>query len=163
MRILQVQAFIVAGALALAGASARAQAPAKPTGSNRATVEATLAADEIRINEAYVKGDVATMKRLIPADGFTMDMHGLRAVDDMFAMLATADLRVTEQALTNMKFIWADDNTVVLTYAWTGKGTVNGGRVPALLYASTVWTRRGDAWVALFHQETNAPPAQAKK
>lgn len=135
--------------------------PAVATG--HAAVEKALAANETKLNEAYTKGDVATMKSMIADDATVVDMSGTMNAGDMFKMMPSVKISVSEQALTNMKFVWTDDNTVVLTYTWTGKGTVNGQPIPSPTYSSSVWTRRAGKWVAVFHQETTAAPAPVKK
>ena len=58
----------------------------------------------------------------------------------------------------------ADDKTALVLYKWTGAGTMMGQPVPSPTYASTVWTKKGGKWVAIFHQETTAatPPPAAK-
>jgi ketosteroid isomerase-like protein len=64
---------------------------------------------------------------------------------------------------------WVDANTAVVVYTWTGLGTWQGQKLPAKTYASTVWTKKADRWVAVYHQESAAvapptpKPSPAKK
>jgi hypothetical protein len=67
-------------------------------------------------------------------------------------------MKVTSQSCTNFMYHWVDANSVVLTYTWTGKGTMMGQPIQSPVYASTLWTKRGTKWVAVFHQETVAAP-----
>src|SRR5262249_33676148 len=111
-----------------------------------------------------IKADAATMKTLIADDATATDVNGAMLVSDMYKMFPTLTMKITDMTLTNMKFVWADDNTVVLSYTWTAKGTVNGQPIPSPTYASTVWTKRSGKWLAVFHQETTAaPPPPVKK
>jgi ketosteroid isomerase-like protein len=129
---------------------------------DRATIEKTLIAIENKINDAFMKKDVAFLKTVIADDGVGVDMMGANTASEMFKELPTMDMKITESSLTNHKFVWVDANTVVMTYTWTGKGTMMGQPVPSPAYASTVWTKRGNAWKAVFHQETTAAPPQKK-
>ena len=135
--------------------SAAAQAPA-----DRAAIETAIAANETKINDAFMKRDLPTLKALIADDGIGVDMSGASPASEMFKMLPTMDMKVTESKLSDFKYRWVDANSVVLYYTWTGKGTYMGQPVPSPTYCSTVWTKQGTKWVAVFHQETAAmaPP-----
>jgi len=89
-------------------------------------------------------------------------MMGATSVADMLKQLPTMDFKVTNAKLTNHKFQWIDDNTVVMTYTWSGQGTAMGQPVPSPVYASTVWTKKNGKWWAVFHQETPAMPMPKK-
>jgi len=129
---------------------------------DRATVEKTVAANEQKISDAFAKKDIATLKTLIGDDGFGVDMMGGKPVADMYKELPTADMKITEQHLGDFKYTWVNPTTVVVSYTWSGKGTMMGQPVPSPAYASTVYTKRGANWVAVFHQETTAMPAPKK-
>jgi hypothetical protein len=134
-----------------------AQAPA-----DRAAVEKTLMANETKINDAFMKKDIATLKTLIADDGVGVDMMGASPVAEMYKQLPTMDMKVSESHLSGFKYVWIDANTVVLTYTWTGKGTMMGQPLPSPAYGSTVWNKRANGWRAVFHQETVAMPAPKK-
>ena len=129
---------------------------------DRAAIEKTLMANENKINDAFSKKDIATLKTLIADDGVGVDPMGANTAAEMFKQLPTMDMKVSDTKLSDFKFLWVDANTVVMTYTWTGKGTMMGQPVPSPAYASTVWTKRGNAWKAVFHQETIAAPPQKK-
>jgi hypothetical protein len=76
------------------------------------------------------------------------------------------NVKLTDVKLSDFKYHWVDANNVVLTYTWTGKGTVMGQPVPSPTVASTLYTKRNGKWLATFHQETpvpSAPPAATSK
>jgi ketosteroid isomerase-like protein len=130
---------------------------------DHSAVEKALIANENAVNDAFAKKDVAKMKSFIADDAVAVDMGGVTAVGDMMKMIPTMDMKLTEQALSNYKFVWVDANTAVLSYTWTAKGMAMGQPVQSPVYASTVWAKRGTKWVAVFHQESVAAPAQMKK
>jgi len=129
---------------------------------DRAAVENTVAANEQKISDAFAKKDIATLKTLIADDGFGADMMGVNSIADTYKQLPTMDMKLTEQHMSDFKYVWVNPTTVVLTYTWTGKGTMMGQPVPSPAYASTVYTKRGANWLAVFHQETVAAPAPKK-
>jgi ketosteroid isomerase-like protein len=128
--------------------------------------EKMLIANERAINEAILKGNLAGFKQHVASDGW--------AIDPMMGRMATAeflqtfdqvakDLKITSWEITDTKTIWADPNTAVLTYKWTGMGTYQGQPIPSPVWASTVWTKRGGKWTAIFHQESSSMEAAQKK
>ena len=134
-----------------------------------AATEKTLIANERAVIDAFAKGNRATFEKFVTRDGFGVDpMMGrmtnaetLKTFDQM-----TKDMKITSWTMTDEKVLWADANTAILNYTWTGKGTYQGQAIPSPTFASTVWTKRGGNWVAIFHQETSkvaASPTAGKK
>ena len=135
---------------------------AAPT--DRAAVEKQIVASEQKINDAFGKQDVAAMKANVADDAAAIDTGGLTSVSEFFKQLPTMDIKLTDVKLSDFKYHWVDANNVVLTYTWTGKGTVMGQPVPSPTVASTLYTKRNGKWLATFHQETpvlSAPPPAA--
>ncbi len=120
---------------------------------DKAAVETALMANEQKVNDAFQKKDIATFKSLVAADGVTVDMGGITmGMADIEKIIAGTN--VTEFQISDMKVHWFDNNTAVVVYKWTGKGTAMGQPVPSPTYASTVWVNSGGKWMAHFHQET---------
>jgi hypothetical protein len=159
------------GMLALTSGIASAQdvneivpEPAYQAGTtDRASLDRALIANEHKVNDAFAKGDQAGFTALVAAEGTALDGTGYMRVSDMTGMFDK--IKITGQRMSDEKVIWIDANTAVVTYKWTGAGTVDGQKVHSPVFASTVWTKKGDKWQAIFHQETDAmpPPAPTKK
>ncbi|MEO8484663.1 MAG: nuclear transport factor 2 family protein [Acidobacteriota bacterium] len=128
-----------------------AQAPA-----DRAAIEKALAENELKVNLAFEKVDVAGMKAYLAPEATMIGDTGYTTVADFFKQMPTMQIKVSEQKLTDFKFTWVDATTVIASYTWAGKGTVMGQAAKSPTYASTVWTKRGDKWLAMYHQETPA-------
>jgi ketosteroid isomerase-like protein len=143
---------------------------ATPLLAQDAATEKTLIANERAVMDAFAKGNRATVEKFLARDGFAIDpMMGpmtnaetLKTFDQM-----VKDMKITSWAISNEKVVWADPTTAILSYTWTGKGTMQGQPIPSPTFASTVWTKRGGNWMAVFHQETSKvavpAPAPAKK
>lgn len=142
------------GMLALTSSMALAQ--------DKAAIEKALIANETKVNDAFAKADKAAFNALVSPDGIALDGTGYMKVADLMTMFDK--IKITSHALSETKVIWVDDTTAVVAYKWTGAGTFDGQKVHSPTYASTVWTKKGDKWWAIFHQETDAvkPPAPPK-
>jgi hypothetical protein len=113
-----------------------------------------LIANERKVADALAKGDKAAFSALVAPTAWSGDSSGFMKVSDM---LATFDqIKITSWAISDEKVSWIDGNTAIVTYKWTGAGTFGGQPIPPTVYASTVWTKKGDKWVAIFHQESEA-------
>jgi hypothetical protein len=55
---------------------------------------------------------------------------------------------VTAWQISDEKVRWVDANTAVISYKWTGTGTFQGQKFPSPVWASTVWAKKGDKWLA---------------
>lgn len=117
------------------------------------TLDKALIANERKINEAVAKGDKATFSALVLPTAWMADGNGFMKTSDFLA--GFADIKLSSWAIGDEKVSWVDNNTAIVTYKWTGAGTWQGQPLPAATYASTVWTKKGDKWIAVYHQESD--------
>jgi hypothetical protein len=156
--------FVATGLLPFALQAAIIASPAfQMTVAEKTALEKTLIANEQKLNDAVIKGDAATFKSMVADDGSSIDDHGVMSTADFTKMLKPGIAKITDMRLDAFKVLWVDANTAVLTYTWTGKGTFMDQPVHSPTYCSTVYTRRGTKWVAVYHQETSAAPAPPAK
>jgi hypothetical protein len=125
-----------------------AQAP------ERSALDKALIANERKVGDALMKKDRAAFTALVAMDGWSIDGNGLMKNSEMAA--SVDKLVINNFAISDEKVTWVDANTAIVAYKWTGSGTYNGQPFPSPVYASTVWTKKGDKWVAVFHQESEA-------
>ena len=148
--------------LALMSGAAQAQDVNEPTQqamperpmSTANTLDKALIANERKMNEAFAKGDKAGFTALVSPTSVSVDANGFAKGSDLLAMFDQA--KITSWAISDEKVTWVDPNTAIVTYKWTGAGTFMGQPIPAATYASTVWTKKGDKWLAVFHHESEA-------
>jgi hypothetical protein len=142
------------------------QQPAPPAkaaaASGQSALDATLIANERKVNEAVAKGDKATFTSFVAAEGMAADGNGFMKVSDFVS--AFDQIKVKTWKMTDEKVWPVDASTAIVTSTWTGSGTFQGQKLPSKTYCSTVWTKKGDKWVAVYHQESEAvkPPAPPK-
>lgn len=131
-----------------------------------AQAEKTIIANERAVNEAVVKGDVAAFKQHVAVDGWSLDgMMGRMAVAEFVKNFEamTSDMKLSSWDLSDSRVQWVDANTAIHTFKWTGTGTYRGEPIPSPVWTSTVWTKKNDKWIAVFHQESASMPEPAKK
>jgi hypothetical protein len=149
----------------LIAAAAMASAATAYVSAQDAQTEETLIANERAVQDAVAKGNVEVFKQHVAADAWSISMAGRMPVADFVKDFAkmTKEMNITSWDITDTKTIWTDPNTAVLTYQWTGVGTYQGQPVPSPVWCSTVWSKKGGKWMAVFHQESAAMPMPAKK
>ena len=117
-------------------------------------LDKALIANERKIADALMKKDRATLSALMSSEGWSGDASGFMKTSEFLGGLD--QLAIKSYKISDEKVAWVDANTAIVTYTWTGSGTFAGQPFPSTVYASTVWTKKGDKWVAVFHQETEA-------
>ena len=115
-------------------------------------LDKALIANENKINDAVARADKAGLSALVAPDAWTLDGNGPMKMSDFASMLD--QMKVKTWKISDEKVMWVEANTAVVTYKWTGSGTFQGQPFPGQTYASTVWTKKGDKWLAVFHQES---------
>lgn len=134
-------------------------------GTGAAAIEQQLMANERAINEAVMKGDTKTFTSLLSPDSTATDGTGTMLAADFAKVMPM--LKITSQKLDAMKVAWLTPDAALVSYTWSGTGTMQGEKIPSLSYATTVWVKQKDGkWLARFHQESPAlpaPPAAPKK
>jgi len=120
---------------------------------NKAATEMELIERERAIIQAIAKGDKTVFLASVADDGFWV-LGGFvpapRLVD------AFGEFKFSSSEVTNPHVVWVDPTTAIVIYSWTGTGTIFN-RPFVTKVASTVWTRRSDRWIAVYHHESDAP------
>jgi hypothetical protein len=148
--------FLTAGAAAAQEVNEpeSANAPARTAVADHSALDKALIANERKISDAIMKKDKTAFASLVAADGWMVDGTGVMKTSELTT--AFDQLVIKNYTISNEKVSWVDPNTAIVTYKWLGTGSFGGQPMPGTVYASTVWTKKGDRWVAVFHQETEA-------
>lgn len=125
-----------------------------PAASTMSALDKALIANERKVADALMKKDRTTLSSLMSADGWSGDASGFMKTSEFLGALD--QLAIKSYKISDEKVVWVDPNTAIVTYKWTGAGTFAGQPFPSTVFASTVWTKKADKWVAVFHQETEA-------
>jgi Domain of unknown function (DUF4440) len=123
------------------------------------TAQAKMLIDQERkLMESIAKGDKAAFRGFVAADGVWARAGSF--VPSAAFVDAVEQFKVTKWDIGTPHVLWVDPTTAVLAYVWTGAGTFNDRDLAPHLIASTVWTKRGDKWVVVYHHESEASQGQ---
>jgi hypothetical protein len=126
---------------------------------DKAAIEKQLIANEHTIVNSFSKGDAKTFFTLVDKTGVGVDNTGVTKIADLEPVIPRA--KVTTTNMDPITVQWIDADTAVLYYKWTGSGTMDGQKVPSPVYSSTIWTKKGGKWMAVYHQESLLTPPLA--
>ena len=134
------------------------------------TADALLALDK-QATEAYFKGDTSFWSGFLSDKA--VDFDGVNAVgkDALIKQITSDKCDVKSYSLDEPKAVMIDNDNYVLVYKSTADGSCTSGgktmKVPSPIRAATLYTRSGDKWQAIWHNEVAVvdpknPPAAPK-
>jgi hypothetical protein len=153
-----IAALLATATLALA----QDKMPAKPT-AMKGGVNETLMHHESDMIEKLQKKDFAAFNKYMLAGSWALDENGYMSIEDFMKAVKDPKSNFSWESykISDMKVIDIDANAKLVTYKLDEKGSFMGQPFPPVVYATTVWAKRGGNWTAVFHQEsTAAPPAK---
>jgi ketosteroid isomerase-like protein len=106
------------------------------------------------INEAFQKGDAATVGRLMTDNHIAITPYYGGPQDKAEQLKTLPDTKLSEYGMGTVEITLLNKETAVVTYPLTLKGTYKGKPVPAQIYAAAVWVLHGGKWLEAFYQET---------
>lgn len=125
--------------------------------------EDALIAQEKQIIESLKKKDSAAFKNLVAEDATLVGPMGVNRAGAVIPMIFSPDYTLESVTVENPQVRMIDKDAALLTYKTTGTESYKGQSETSTGYASTLWVKQGDRWVAMFHQESMARPAQQQK
>jgi hypothetical protein len=115
---------------------------------------------EMKVCQAFKDKDSAAFLSYVDPNGWSADAMGFTPVSQVPSMMK--DYEVTSFSIDDFKVQMIDADAYVATYVWKGTGSYKGEAFPAVpVYCSTVWSKKGDDWKAVYHQETFAMAAMS--
>jgi len=138
-------------------APALGQGP-RPRGGNSGSLKATLLQLEKDTWRAWEKSDRKFFDKVLSVESIQVSPSG---VDDRAAMLnniapGRCEVRSWSIDDSTVKLMMLDADAAVLTYKASQDATCGGQAVPATVWATSIFVRRGRAWQSAHHQETAA-------
>jgi hypothetical protein len=125
------------------------------TGKGKLSLEETIMGMEKRAWEAVKARDAKAFSDLFAADGLMVDGAGVSTRAGFLQTLP--DLIISEYTLTDFKVMMVDKDSALITYKADVKGSFKGQAFPPNpAYVSSIWTKRGGKWMAVYHPETMA-------
>jgi ketosteroid isomerase-like protein len=107
--------------------------------------------------EAFVKGDAATLNRIIAPDWIGVNQDGTANTREN----TIADMTSRRIVLTSIDFIKVNvrvfGDTAIAVAEWTETGIYAGKEYTSKIVGTDVYLKRDNAWQAVASQETKAP------
>jgi hypothetical protein len=106
------------------------------------------------LNEAFKKGDVEALRRLLADEHVAITAYYGRPMTKAEQIKSLPDFKNTEYTADDMKVTMVTKDVGLVTYRLTQKGTFGGKEVTPKAYACAVWVNRGGKWQEITYQET---------
>lgn len=125
------------------------------------SLEDALVAQEKQIIESLKKRDSASFKNLVATDALLVGSQGTIEASEATSQMFSPDYALVSATIEEPQAKMIDKDAAMLIYKTTGTESYKGKSHTETAYASTLYVKRGDKWVAMFHQEsTMTKPAQ---
>ena len=119
------------------------------------SLESQIVAKEREGLEDLKNGQVEAFGALTADDAVLVDAQGPASKEQVLKNVA--GFRLTEYSMEDIKFVPISATAGLISYKITERGNSHGHDFSAQAYVSSVWAKRGNAWVCLFSQETGVP------
>ena len=156
-RVFAIALLVMASALLVFGQ----EASGKGQSGGSAQIADALTAKEKQITDALIKKDQKTFDSLVASDAFLAGSQGRMTIADFKRMAFGPDWTLTSSTVEDPQVTMISKDVAILTYKSTGSVTYKGQAQSGTSHATTVWVKRGNNWVAVFHQESDVPPSTA--
>lgn len=120
----------------------------------QATLQKDLAEKETALWNAFKNKDMKPFETHVAADAVVVDSGGLMTRGSLPEGMKMCDIK--SFSLSDWKLTKPTSTTALMVYKGTQEGTCAGAPVPATVWVSSLWVKRKDTWVTVFHQETAA-------
>ncbi|MCA1638518.1 MAG: nuclear transport factor 2 family protein [Acidobacteria bacterium] len=137
-------------------ASSVALAQKKTSKDTNNSVETQLIALEKQAAEAWKNKNGNFYKSHFTDESVALMPTGTIGKSEIVSFISSADCQINSYSLDNFKVTMLNKDAAVLTYKGMQDVTCGGQKEPPVVWASTVYVKRGGKWQAAFHQETPA-------
>lgn len=133
--------------------------PAAMAGKDKGSdLSAQLEAKERAVNDAFKSKDLTAFNKMVDKDAWAIDAMGMHSMSQVADMIKDYDVK--SYAIADFKVTELGKDVYLCTYTFTGEATYKGQAMPPVpSYCSSVWTKKGKEWMAVFHQESTGMPA----
>jgi ketosteroid isomerase-like protein len=105
------------------------------------------------LNEAYLKKDVDTIKRLTGEDLIVVTSSGQRQTRDE-QLKSLPDLKLSAYTTEDVRVTTPTKDAAIAMFTASVKGSFKGNDLPAKMAVVTVWAKRDGKWLEVFYQGT---------
>ncbi|MFN2531045.1 MAG: nuclear transport factor 2 family protein [Pyrinomonadaceae bacterium] len=147
---------LILASLALAQEATPGPSPAPKPAMTRAQSQRIIIATERKLWEGWKKGDMKPFNSYLSADSVMIGDGGVSNKATSIKEMSNMKCDVKSYELSDIKVTFLDSNAALITYKATQDAICGGQAVPAAVWASSAFVKRGGKWYAASHQETVA-------
>ena len=145
---------VLLGTTAFSQEATPSPSPAPKPAMTRAQSQRLIISTEKKLWEAWKAKDMKVFKANLSADSVMIGDTGVASKADALKEMETMTCEVKSYALSDIKVTFLNNDAALITYKGTQDATCGGQQVPAAIWASSAYVKRGGRWYAASHQET---------
>jgi len=149
-------AIVLLATVAFSQEATPSPSPAPKPAMSRAQSQRLIISTEKKLWEAWKAKDMKAFKANLSADSVMVNDSGVSSKADALKEMESASCEVKSYALSDIKVMFMNNDAAIITYKSTQDATCGGQAVPAAVWASSAYVKRGGRWYAASHQETPA-------
>jgi len=142
--------------LALGQETTPAPSPSPKPAMTKAQSQKLIVSTEKKLWEAWKAKDTKPFKSYLAADSVMIGDAGVATKTEALKELEGMGCDVKSYELSDIKVTFLNNDAALMTYKAAQDGTCNGQAIPASVWASSAYVKRGGKWFAASHQETPA-------
>jgi ketosteroid isomerase-like protein len=131
-------------------------APSPKPAMTRAQSQRIILATEKKFWEAWKNRDFKVFRANLSADSVMVSEMGVANKTTALKDLESMTCEVKSYELSDIKVMFLDSDAALITYKATQDATCGGTQVPAAIWATSAYVKRGGRWLGASHQETPA-------
>jgi hypothetical protein len=153
---LALSVIILVASIAFSQEATPSPSPAPKPAMSRAQSQKLIISTEKKLWEAWKMKDMKPFKANLSADSLMLSDTGVATKADALKEMESMSCEVKSYALSDIKVTFLNNDAALITYKSTQDATCGGQQVPAAVWASSAYVKRGGKWYAASHQETPA-------
>jgi hypothetical protein len=135
-----------------------APSPSPKPAMTKAQSQKIIISTEKKLWEAWKNKQSKVFKTYLSADSVMIGDAGVATKAEAVKELEEMACEIKSYDLSEIKVLFLNNDAAFMTYKAAQDGTCGGQPVPAAVWASSAYVKRGGKWFAASHQETPAKP-----
>ncbi len=153
---LALSVIVLFASIAFSQEATPSTSPAPKPAMSRAQSQRLIISTEKKLWEAWKTKDMKVFKANLSADSLSVGESGVATKADALKEMESMSCEVKSYALSDIKVMFMNNDAALITDKATQDATCGGQAVPAAVWASSAYVKRGGRWYAASHQETPA-------
>ena len=118
------------------------------------SIQDQLVAMEKQAWEAWKTKNGGFFQTFLSEDSINVGSTGVDNKSAIVKFISSPMCDIKSYSMDNLQMIMTDKSTAILTYKAMQDGSCDGKTLPASVWATSMYVKRGGKWVSNFHQET---------